>query len=278
MDGTAHTENALAAAVMKLLRPLVRLLLRHGVSYGAFADLAKRVYVDTAMAEFDVPGRKQTVSRASVITGLSRKEVTRVLKLDAPSDTASGERYNRAARVISAWVRDVRFHDAKGQPMPLPIEQGSPSFAELVKDYSGDVPTRAILDELLRVEAVEHLDDGRIKLRARSYIPSQGDEDKLQILGTDVAGLIGTIDHNISSQSHEPLFQRKVYYDNLPNEAIVELRQLTREHGQALIELLDRWMAQHDRDSNPNVEGSGRRQAGIGIYYFEGNEDEEKQS
>ncbi|MFQ5937243.1 MAG: DUF6502 family protein [Acidiferrobacterales bacterium] len=32
---------------------------------------------------------------------------------------------------------------------------------------------------------------------------------------------------------------------------------------------MDRWMAEHDRDTRPNVKGTGRKRAGIGIYYFE---------
>ncbi len=269
MDNSQTQTQALAAAVIKLFRPLVRVLMRNGMSYGAFADLAKRVYVDVAMQEFDVPGRKQTVSRASIITGLSRKEVSRVMNLNVPDDAGAGERYNRAARVISAWVREARFQNAKGRPAVLPVEGASPSFSELVKEFSGDVPTRAILDELVRVGAVEHLEEGRIRLCARSYIPSSGEIEKLGILGTDVAGLIATIDHNLDGKTTQPMFQRKVFYDNLPDEAIEELRAMTEEHGQALIETLDRWMAQHDRDTNPKVSGTGRKPVGIGVYYFE---------
>ena len=47
-------QQALFAAILKLLRPLVRILLRNGVPYGAFADIAKRVYVDVAAQEFGV--------------------------------------------------------------------------------------------------------------------------------------------------------------------------------------------------------------------------------
>jgi hypothetical protein len=64
-------------------------------------------------------------------------------------------------------------------------------------------------------------------------------------------------------------FQRKVYYDNLPTEALPELQILLNERGQALLEFIDQWMAAHDRDINPKVTGTGRRAAGIGLYYFE---------
>jgi hypothetical protein len=102
----SRISHALSAAVVTLLRPLVRLLLRNGVPYATFADLAKRVYVDVAMEEFGIPGRKQSKSRVSIISGLSRKEVLRVKRLPDPDDLGALQRYNRAARVISGWVRD----------------------------------------------------------------------------------------------------------------------------------------------------------------------------
>jgi hypothetical protein len=64
-------------------------------------------------------------------------------------------------------------------------------------------------------------------------------------------------------------FQRKVMYDNVPLEAMDEFRAIASRHGQELIELLDSWLAQHDRDANPAVSGSGRVRAGVGVFSFE---------
>lgn len=262
-------KKVLFSAVIRLLRPLVRILLRNGVPYGSFADLAKRVYVDVATDEFGIPGRKQTVSRVSIITGLSRKEVKRIKSLPYPKDTEAIERYNRAARVISAWVRDRRFSDDKGQPADLHIEGNGNTFSELVRLYSGDVPARAIMDELLRVGAIERLQDGRIKLVTRAYLPKTEEDDKLSILGTDVRDIMRTIDHNLRCLPLESFFQRKVSYDNLPSEVLPEVRSLSASEAQALLEKMDRWLSQQDRDVNPSVKGTGRKRAGMGIFYFE---------
>jgi len=259
----------LSAAVLRLFRPLVRVLLRNGVSYRTFADFAKWVYVDVATKEFGIEGRKQSTSRVSVITGLSRKEVKRVRELPRPDDTASVERYNRAARVIAAWRRESNFQDAEGNAAPLLLEGTGATFSELVKRFSGDVPARAILDELIRIGAVERLEDGRVGLLVRAYVPESSEADKLHILGTDVGYLISTIDHNLQADPMGPVFQRKVAYDNLPDEALPEFRELSAKRAQALLEKLDRWLAQRDRDVTPTVRGTGRNRAGLGIYYFE---------
>jgi hypothetical protein len=179
------------------------------------------------------------------------------------------ERYNRAARVIAGWVRDPDFLDQDKNPKALAQDEGAVNFAELVRRHSGDVPARAMLDELLRVGAVEQLADGAIRLLDRAYVPRSSELDKLDILGADVADLITTIDNNLRHSGADLFFQRKVMYDNLPAEVLPKFRSLSGAQAQALLERLDLWLSQHDRDSNPQVAGTGRVRAGIGIYYFE---------
>jgi hypothetical protein len=263
------THNAIYASTLRVLRPLIRLLLRHGVPFGTFSDLAKRVYVEVALEESGIPGRKQTHSRVSVLTGLSRKEVLRVTRLERPDDTETGDRYNRAARVIGGWVRDERFHDGSGNPAPLPMEGDGSTFPELVKAHSGDVPARAVLDELVRVGAAERTKDEKVRLLARAYIPTTGDEEKIGILGADVSELIDTIDHNLQAEPGKAFFQRKAMYDNLPDEAVEELRKDLAMRAERFLEQADRRLSERDRDVHPETPGTGRRRAGIGIFWFE---------
>lgn len=265
----AQVQQAISAAVVRLLRPLVRILLRNGIPYNAFADLAKRIYVDVATEDFQIPGRKQSVSRVSIITGLTRKEVQRVKSLSGLDDEGAAERYNRAARVISGWIRDSRYSSTEEGPPPLPLEGEGPSFTELVKRYSGDVPPRAVRDELVRVGAAEQMKDGRIRLLSRSYVPRTGEVEKIGILGTDVSELISTIDHNLTAAAAEAFLQQKVSYDNLPVEAVPEIRKIARMRAEELLDFLDRTISAHDRDVNPAVRGTGRKRAGVGIFYFE---------
>jgi hypothetical protein len=261
--------NAIHAALLRILRSLVRLLLRNGIPYGTFADLAKRVYVDVAMEEFGIPGRKQTRSRVSVITGLSRKEVLRVTRLPRPDDAETTNRYNRASRVIAGWVRDDRYGDGAGNPAALALEGDEADFASLVRKYSGDVPARAVLDELLRVGAAEKTGEGKVRLVARAYVPAAGEAEKVGILGTDVSELVATIDHNLQAPPARAFFQRKAAYDNVPEEAVEALRAEIAARAEAFLEKTDRRLAENDRDVNPAVSGTGRRRVGLGIFWFE---------
>ncbi|MGD8937424.1 MAG: DUF6502 family protein, partial [Thiogranum sp.] len=93
-------QQALTRALLTLLKPLVRILLRNGIAYGSFAELAKKTYVDVAFEAFAPTGKKQTVSLASAVTGLTRKETKRLHEMESPDPDSSEQRYNRAVRVI----------------------------------------------------------------------------------------------------------------------------------------------------------------------------------
>lgn len=271
MSGAAGggTESRLGAALHRIFRALARLCLRHGVSYEAASELAKQAFVEVAHTEFVIPGRKQSASRVALLTGLHRKEVGKMLAAERRIDPAAAARVAYSARVIAGWRRDRRFAGARGVPAMLRIDVGSPCFVDLVKRYGGqDVPVRAVLDELVRVGAVKRLRDGRVKLVARGYVPASASAESVEILGSDVSDLIATIDHNLVSEPSAGFFQRRVSYDNLPAEAIDAIHGEVRRAGQALLERLDRLMAGHDRDSNPDVRGTGRKRAMAGIYFF----------
>jgi hypothetical protein len=274
--GFNRLSEALGQSVLRVLHALVRVLLRHGMPLPAFVELAKHAYVDVALREFAIPGRKPSVSRASLLTGLTRKEVQRLVDSMPVSGSDAFNTHNRAARVVAGWVRDADFHDPDGEPRELLLDDGKTGFGELVRRYSGDVPPRAVLDELLRVGSVARTESGALKLLGRVYIPRASDIGKIAILGTDVTFLIDTIDHNMQDGIDAPRFQRKVMYDNLPEEAMVEFRALAARQAQELIEHLDQWLARHDRDANPSVQGTGRMRAGLGIFCFEDDISESK--
>ncbi|MES2228043.1 MAG: DUF6502 family protein [Pseudomonadota bacterium] len=266
MDPGLPTRRALERAIEHLLRPVVRLLLRHAVAFGTFEELAKRVYVDLAFKEFAVPGKKATASRVAVVSGLTRKEVQRVATQTPKASDDGADPYHRAARVLTGWVRDADFADRHGQPRALEAD-GAFGFGELVRRYSGDMPSRAVLDELMRVGAVARREDARVELVTRGYIPQHSEIDKLGILGGDVADLITTIDHNLQHGAADPWFQRKVMYDTVPVSQLAAFRALGARRSQGLLESLDRWLAEHDTASDHDP--MPRARAGMGIYYFE---------
>ena len=267
---TYDIPQTLLTATGRILRPLVKILLRYGVSYTAFSELSKQVYFDVAKTQFALPGKKQTASRISTMTGLSRKEVARLEALPENARTLDTSGINRAARVISGWVRDAEFNDTKGNPADLPFDaEDRPSFSALVKKYSGDITARTIADELGRVGDITVTAAGDIRLNTRAYIANASDLEKLTLLGTDVPDMIATIDHNLTN-AQNPFLQRKVSYNYLPAETMAELRPLLVECAQSSLEKMDDLLAARAINKNDADAHKTYLRAGIGIYYFEG--------
>ena len=234
-----------------------------------FTDISKKVFVDVASDEFLIEGKKQTKSRIAALTGINRKEVSRVKKLPAGELEEVTRKRNRSARVLSAWLRDERYLDAKGDPLPLNMG-GTGSFSELVKNYSGDIPVRTIVDELKRLGMIEIGEsDRKVRLNSKGYVPQGGADEYLEILGVDTEELISTILFNMQSSGDYKLYQRKTLFRNVPTEYLAPFRSLSARMSNNLLQELDRWLADHDRDTSPDILGTGRAKVGLGVYQIE---------
>ncbi len=262
-------DDILHGAITRLLRPLARILLRHNISFLTFSDLAKQVFIEVAENEFLPAGRKQSLSRVAMLTGLSRKEVLRVKRIPLQMDGEAVAQQSRSIRVINGWTHDRSFLDDNGRPLVLDFDGQDMSFSSLVRLHSGDIPPRAVLDELLRIGLVELSDDNRVRLISAVYVPRDGIREKLSIMGVETADLLNTIDHNIHTEGEDPFFQRRVCYFSFPARHLPELKKLTQQKSQALLEELNSWMDEHDDAEEPESDESARR-AGLSLYYFEG--------
>lgn len=246
----------------------MRILYRKGVALGDFTQLVKQAYVDVVEQELARSGERVTTSRIAAITGLTRKDVAQLREREAQE---TSQRYNRGVRVLTGWLHDTEFVDVtSGQPAILPFRGEQGSFERLVQRYSGDMSAFAMLDEMKRIQVARETPDGSVELLSQVYIP-QGDEgEKAALLGMDVPLLITTIDHNLTTRDPLELrYQRKVSYDNLPQEALPEFRAFVRQDAQQLLLRFNDWLYRHDRDHTPGVQGTGQIQAGVGIFYFE---------
>jgi hypothetical protein len=257
------TEQKLLQAARRILRPLVRILLRNGIASDALTELVRKTYVDVAHEEFGIDGKRQTLARISVITGLNRKEVARLLKLP-PIDRSDEVWWNRAAHVLASWLRDDTFLDRKGDPLDLPFAGEGASFTELVRRHSGDMRPRAVADELLRIGAIEAV-DGKLRMTARGYVPGADAERIIEILGMDTAEFMEAIDHNLQADPDDRLVQLKVLSDNVPARYQAEFNAYSGRLTRNLLEELARWLS--ERDAGSDWSGDDERVVlGLGVY------------
>jgi hypothetical protein len=261
-------ESALFQAVQKVLRPIVRQLLRHGVTYGTFSQLAKRVYFQVASEEFALPERKQSDSRVALITGLTRRDVAALREVER--EALPDLDVNLATRLIDRWTTDKRYLTETGNPRQLPLDakrSGGLSFTQLVREVGGDIPPRALLDELIRVDCVELQATRTVRLLQRSYIPASDSPERLEMMGEDVGEFAAVIAHNLESPPHDAFLQQKVVYDNVGEAGLVQLRAELRRLGEAFLRRVNKIIAANDRDRNPKAPGGERKRVVMGVYY-----------
>lgn len=258
----------LEKAVATLIRPLARVLLRNGIAFSTFAEICKKVFVEVAHQEFAEPGKQPTVTRVSAMTGLTRKETKRLLEIKDIHAIGTGHRYNRAIRVISGWMNDPEFLNAEHQPACLPVEERNGSFSALVKKYSGDMTTTAMLRLLEGAGNVE-VKNQRACLLKHAYIPSNDASDKIRILGTDTFELMSCIDHNLTATPDDLYFQRKVSNHQVPTKAVPQFRALVNTRGQALLEEFDHWLSEQEKIAAHNSQQDAHCYVSLGIFYFQ---------
>ncbi|HEV2110481.1 MAG TPA: DUF6502 family protein [Gammaproteobacteria bacterium] len=189
-------QKALVMLVVRILRPVARVALRHNMSSIEFEEISRWVFVDVALHDplLSLSGRsKQFKSRAAILTGLSRKEVMRLSRQPQPGEHGEVPCRNRAARVITGWLSPP-YADSRGKPRLLPIKDGNDSFMQLVKGCGGDVPYRAILDELLECGVVERIDGKGLRLKSvgRPYL--RGSPEALQKAAEGLDGMMATLE------------------------------------------------------------------------------------
>ena len=131
------------SALRRLLRPLVKALVAHGVIFPAVVELLRELYVDVAREDFVVKGKEQTLSRINLITGVTRREVRRLISREPEADEAP-QALSLSARIISVWLGNQDYIDSRNRPLPLPLTapDSSPSVERLVASVSKDVRAR----------------------------------------------------------------------------------------------------------------------------------------
>jgi len=264
-------QQTLNNTLKKILSALIHTLLRNGMSYGEFDQIARKCFVDTAYKDLSSSQKKQTVSNVAILTGLNRKEVKKLHELDADQPASNSKQYNRSIRVIGGWINDPIFLRPDGAPKDLEYE-GDDSFTTLVRKYSGDMPVAAMQKALIESSNISITDDRIVRLLSHAYLPSDDPVEKLTILGTDTQQLIETINHNITAKPEDLYFQRKASNHKVPVASIPAIKQYTQRKGQAFLEEVDLYLSQHESGDEETAELS------VSVFYHDSNPDKQEPS
>lgn len=263
------------AACRAALKPLVRILLKHGVMHREFVELSKQVYVEIARDDYGIRGRPTNVARMALLTGMDRKEVTRVKtrlgrRADEVSSSDSQQGQDRITRVLSGWHQDREFI-GDGKPLALPLDGPTRSFAALVKRYGGDVPATTILRELKRTGTVR-VAEGAVHVLRRNYRLDTVDAAALARAGSVLRDIGQTVTHNLyRPPREESRFEARATNVQIPPSALPAYRKFIYAEGQAFLEKVDAWLTDTERREQQGG-GSGAQRIGLGLYWIQSGE------
>lgn len=247
------------------LRPIARWLLRSGLTWKEFAELSREVFVETATDEFGIRGRPTNVSRVALLTGLARREVRRIQALVRQRrDTSTEDSLNHATRVLSGWYLDADFLQPDGRPRELPATGPAPSFAVLLKRYAGDIPTTALVKELVKSGSIEKLPGGTYRVLRRYYMARQMDGRAVERAGSVLGDLATTIEHNLSRTEREPSrFEGRAQNRSIDPRHLPAFRAFVEREAQAMLERADDWLTTHEADT---ASAAAPLRLGVGVY------------
>ena len=259
---------ALIAALVKVLRPLVRLLMSHGITLPYFSNLLKAIYVDVAEQDFPLEGKAQTDSRISLITGVHRKDVRR-LRSETRSTTPTPTAVSMGAQVIATWVSDKKYVNANGVPKQLPIRSGNireRSFEQLVATVSRqDLRPRVVLDELLRLGIVSVTDDENVVLEVDAFVPASGFDEKAHYFGQNLRDHIAAAAHNLGEEQTKFL-ERAVSYHGLSDIDVAKLKLIAEELAMNALKEVNKRARQMQGRNQSKLEANHR--INFGAYFF----------
>lgn len=255
--------GTLLAAVRRLLRPLVGLLIRKGITFPHMVDLLRGLYVEVAAHDLLPDPKSRTDSRISLMTGVHRKEIRRQRSLQF-RELAEPAVVTITTQVVARWLALAR----DGTPPPLPRIAGSAldSFERLVSEVTTDVRPRALLDDWIN-QGLAHLDDSdRVHLDVVAFLPKPGSDEQAFFLGRNLGDHIAAGSANMVADGPAPYLDRAAHYDRLSPDTARRIEAMMRAHSeQALRDINALAMAEIDRDDGAD-ESRARVTLGVFVY------------
>ncbi len=248
-------KTPLESALPALLEPLAQAMVAHGVTVGSATEALKKALLKAVEDSSDTP---LSDSRASLLTGLHRKDVKRLRNLD---DEAPEKRScSAAALVISHWATSPEFQDNSGEPRELRRKgsEGGPGFDDLVRLARIDMAPGTVLKTLLDQNIVEQGQDGDLRLLTHAFLPSGGGAEQVAAYqATLSAHLLAATQNLLAEPGARRNFDRAVRYSHLSEASIEELRKVSDEKAQALLQEINA-LARSLQDKDQGKGHSGR--------------------
>ncbi len=263
-------QRQILGALLVALRPIAKILLRFGIGFREFSEIAKTAFVDVASSEYGLRGRPTNISRVAVMTGLTRKEVRRVREKIEDGDQSVVVKATPMSEILHRWHAETEFLDESGMPATLAFNGDNRSFSDLVRRFGGDIPPGAMRTELKRIGAIEENDDGQLTVIKRTVHPNGAHDQLITALVHALYPLASTIAHNVDPEGdREPWTQIDTFSKSIRKRDLTRLRRVSFERLSEVAESFDDLFIAYESLHDQDLEKEDTRTVAVGFYYFE---------
>lgn len=270
-DGDAE-RTALLESIEELLRPLMRSVLKFGLSHADLVEVVRGLYITAVRDQLVEQNRPVTVPRLALMAGVTRSEAENIFENRRRRQFARVEntsRVDRLSSLLSVWHDDNRFSTPYGAPLDLSLspERSFKTFDDLLAASSIGIDRETVLDALVAAGCIETHEDKFVRCLSRTFIPSGVDVSGISRLGRFGGALNATIAHNLLRSSEEPSYFERIFVsDSLVGvEYRDQLLGFLREEGQLFVDKLCRWSTEKE-ESLGDLQG---KRYGVGVYFYE---------
>ncbi len=263
-------QQQILGAFLIVLRPLARILLRFGIGFREFSEIAKTAFVAVASTDFGIRGRPTNISRVAVMTGLTRKEVKRIRDKISSGEEKLTVRTTPLCEVLHKWHAEKEFLDRSGRPAVLPFSGDDNSFTDLVRKFGGDIPPGAMRTELKRVGAIEEDERGNLRVIRRSVTPAGQHDNLVAALAHSAYPLLSTIAHNIHTDDNDDRWaQFTAFTQAVKSSDVPRVRRISFDRLVEATESFDDLFMAYESLNESDIETKDRNTIAVGVFYFE---------
>lgn len=267
-----NVKTALSVSLRRLLRPLVKIMLREGLTYSQFATIAQMAFVESAAKDFAEKGTKSSATSIGALTGMPIDKLKSVM-IDQEQYEASEllEVTNPFARVLHGWHNDRDYVGPYGFPVDLHFDIGRLNFSVLAARHAPGVSPSTILQELRRIGALAEVGVNVWKPVKQEYIEPSLSPVNLARMASLVESLLSTLENNTSAtRTSTDLFERTVNVDSpLSTSQLLALQSYMKTIGAQFLQRVDAFAAV-DLQENMGVQPGevANIRAGLQCYLF----------
>jgi Family of unknown function (DUF6502) len=254
-----------------LIKPLIRLLLKHGITYTIFTAALKKHFVDAAFDELSDAKKATTDSAVSLLSGIHRRDVRNLTRLADSTPNPLRTPISASAQLVAKWMSDADFLDTNDRPLALPRTGPKNSFDALAASISSDVRPRAILDDLLRLGLAQESDD-YITLVAQGFVPKNGFKELSEQLQNNLHDHIAAACENL--HDGKSFLEQAIYVDELSEESAQSLHKsaaLAWRH--AFKSVMREAQIKFDFDQNYTKKSKRKYRVRFGSYFYSSDKD-----